>query len=56
MSDVTEGKGSCLCGAVRFTAKNMSKEVGACHCSMCRKWGGGPFMEVDCGAEVTNNI
>jgi len=20
---------------------------------MCRKWGGGPFMEVDCGAEVS---
>ncbi len=49
----TEAKGSCLCGAVRFIAKNMGKNVGACHCSMCRKWGGGPFMEVSCGSDVS---
>nr|WP_229680731.1 GFA family protein [Marinobacterium zhoushanense] len=30
----------------------MSKHVGACHCSMCRKWTGGPLMAVDCGTEV----
>ena len=53
MSDVMEGRGSCLCGSVRFTAKSMSTKVGACHCSMCRKWGGGPLMAVDCGADVT---
>lgn len=47
-----EGRGSCLCGGVRFTAKSMSRHVGACHCSMCRKWGGGPFMEVACGTDV----
>jgi hypothetical protein len=44
--------GSCLCGAVRITANNPSNKVGACHCGMCRKWGGGPFMEIDCGADV----
>lgn len=53
MSEVFEGKGSCLCGAVRISAKAISKHVGACHCSMCRKWGGGPLMTVDCGAEVS---
>lgn len=53
MSDVTEGRGSCLCGATRFTAKSVSKKVGACHCSMCRKWGGGPLMAVDCGKDVS---
>ena len=52
MSETIEGKGSCLCGAVEFTAKSMSKNVGACHCSMCRKWGGGPLMAVDCGTDV----
>lgn len=52
MSETIEGKGSCLCGAVQLTAKSMSKNVGACHCSMCRKWGGGPFMTVDCGTDV----
>ncbi len=53
MPDRFEGKGSCLCGAISFTAENMSKSVGACHCDMCRKWGGGPFMEVNCGSNVS---
>jgi len=47
------GKGSCLCGEVSFTAKNAIQSVGACHCGMCRKWGGGPLMAVDCGTDVT---
>ena len=49
---MTEGKGRCLCGAVRFFVKNMNNEVDACHCGMCRKWGGGPLMCVDCGSDV----
>ena len=36
--------GGCLCGAVRYTLKERPKEVGACHCGMCRKWSGGIFM------------
>ena len=53
MANGSEGKGSCLCGAVKITAKNISNDVGVCHCDMCRKWGGGPLMAVDCGTEVT---
>ncbi len=53
MSDIFEGSGNCLCGSVRFTAKNVSKNIGACHCSICRKWGGGPLMAVDCGTDVS---
>ena len=41
--------GGCLCGAVRFTAAPATRDVGACHCSMCRKWSAGPFMVLDCG-------
>ena len=26
--------------------------MGACHCSMCRKWGGGPLLAIDCGTNV----
>ncbi|MCG8432413.1 MAG: GFA family protein [Gammaproteobacteria bacterium] len=52
MSEKTEAKGSCLCGAVNFTAKQRNASVGACHCNMCRKWGGGPLMAIDCGTEV----
>ena len=49
---MTKAKGQCLCGAVKFIAKDMSNNVEACHCGMCRKWGGGPLMAVDCGTEV----
>ena len=50
---MNEGKGHCLCGAVKFTVKNMKNSVEACHCGMCRRWGGGPFMCVECGTDVT---
>ncbi|MCP4494437.1 MAG: GFA family protein [Gammaproteobacteria bacterium] len=53
MSDLATGKGSCLCGAVQFTASSVSKTVGACHCGMCRKWGGGPLMAVNCENDVS---
>ena len=53
MSDVVKGTGSCLCGAIRITAKNFNNNVGACHCGMCRKWGGGPLMAVNCGTDVS---
>lgn len=49
---MTKGNGQCLCGAVKFTAKGISNNVEACHCGMCRRWGGGPLMVVSCGTEV----
>jgi hypothetical protein len=49
---MTKGKGRCLCGAVNFTATNINNNVAACHCGMCRRWGGGPLMAVSCGTEV----
>ncbi len=53
MTNSTKKTGSCLCGAVRITANKPSNTVGACHCAMCRKWSGGPFMEIDCGTDVS---
>lgn len=53
MTNKTKENGSCLCGAVRITANNLNNKVGACHCGMCRKWGGGPFMAVKCGTDVS---
>lgn len=38
------GKGKCLCGAVTFTAEKVEPHVHACHCSICRKWSGGPML------------
>jgi hypothetical protein len=52
MADTQLAKGSCLCGAVTIEAKEMNPSLGACHCEMCRKWAGGPFMSVSCGSEV----
>ena len=52
MSEKTQKQGLCLCGAVHITASAASHSVGACHCSMCRRWGGGPLMAIDCGADV----
>lgn len=53
MTDVTKRQGKCLCGAVRITAEQAGRSVGACHCGMCRRWSGGPLMAVDCGGAVT---
>ena len=37
-------KGACLCGACTLTATPKSMNMGACHCSMCRKWSGGIYL------------
>ncbi len=33
-------KGSCICGAVRFEIGKVPESYNACHCSICRKFGG----------------
>ena len=52
MSDTINLTGKCLCGAVRLTANTVDTKATACHCGMCRKWGGGPFMATDCGTDL----
>ncbi len=44
--------GACLCGAVTVTVKLEKDTFDACHCGMCRKWGGGPALTVDAGTDV----
>jgi len=39
-----ERTGKCMCGAVKYTAKELKTELGACHCEMCRQWTGGPLL------------
>ncbi|MFK7996169.1 MAG: GFA family protein [Granulosicoccus sp.] len=53
MSDSLKINGSCLCKSVNISVSVASSSVGACHCSSCRKWGGGPLLAIDCGTEVT---
>jgi hypothetical protein len=40
---MTNHTGSCLCGAVRFTATDQPYRVGLCHCMDCRKHHGALF-------------
>lgn len=47
-------KGNCLCGAIEVVADDHA-DVGLCHCSMCRRWSGGPMFAVHCGTGVTFN-
>ena len=44
MSEMSSVSGRCLCGAVSFTITPVPREVHACHCSMCRRWSGGPAL------------
>ncbi len=53
MSNSSVVKGSCLCGAISLSTTRMNHHVAACHCSMCRKWGGGALLAVECGSNVS---
>ena len=50
MSSAKQLHGRCLCGAVEISAEAPNTQVGACHCAMCRRWGGGPLLAIDCGS------
>ena len=39
-----EWTGGCLCGAIRYRADAAPKWASYCHCGMCRKASGAPFM------------
>ena len=53
MNTTISAKGHCLCGAVQIEANTVDTNIGACHCSTCRRWGGGPLLAVDCQQDVT---
>jgi hypothetical protein len=42
-------EGRCLCSAVTFIAEDVGAEVHICHCSMCRRWTGGPNFSTGVG-------
>lgn len=39
--------GSCLCKVVQFSFEADESIFDVCHCSMCRKWAGGPGFGVN---------
>ena len=52
MSELSSMTGSCLCDAVKISATSDNRKVGACHCGMCRKWGGSSLLAVNCGDKI----
>jgi hypothetical protein len=49
--EALECTGSCLCGAVALSGV-FGESVGACHCDICRAWGGGPLLALDGGVDL----
>lgn len=47
-----KAKGSCLCKAVQFSFTLKHKHFDACHCTMCRIWGGGPSFTVESNGDI----
>ncbi len=45
--------GTCLCGKVGLSAENKTGLFHACHCDICRTWGGGPMLAFDADNSVT---
>jgi len=52
MAASEEVGGRCLCGAVAFRARPHGRAVGACHCSLCRRWAAGPFLGLGCDGDA----
>lgn len=48
---MTKVSGGCLCGAITYTSTTNGK-VGVCHCSMCRRWSGGPAFALEHSADL----
>jgi hypothetical protein len=47
---MTARTGQCLCGSVRFVARDVETHHHACHCGMCRRWASGPVFAAEAGA------
>jgi hypothetical protein len=49
---MNNASGSCLCKAVTFSFEVKAKHFDACHCAMCRNWGGGPALSVEASGKI----
>lgn len=41
---MSEHTGRCLCSTVRYAARGVPQGVSHCHCDMCKRASGGPFL------------
>ena len=44
MSEKGVHEGGCLCGVIRYRITGQQLRGTICHCSMCKKWSGAPFL------------
>lgn len=44
--------GQCLCGAVKFTLRDVKTEFGGCHCKMCQRWTGSALLAITVPADT----
>lgn len=52
MTNSKSTKGQCLCGSVHLSFEREKDSFDACHCGMCRKWGGSPIMTVHAKSNI----
>ncbi|MCD9028450.1 GFA family protein [Luteimonas sp. BDR2-5] len=45
-------EGHCLCDGVALSVPAGADDVSACHCGMCRRWGGGPALVLHGGTDL----
>jgi len=50
--EASNAHGSCLCGAVTVAVVAQKQNVAACHCSICRTWGGGPLLALESVSDI----
>lgn len=53
MGNTIKTTGTCLCGSVNVSVELDKTTFDACHCSMCRRWGGGPALTIDGGKNIS---
>ena len=46
MTEQHAHSGGCQCGAVRYRADSLNDDAHICHCRMCQKAVGGPFISL----------
>ncbi|MGR3662798.1 MAG: GFA family protein [Paracoccaceae bacterium] len=38
--------GQCMCGAVKFSLRDVQTDIGGCHCKMCQRWAGSALLAI----------
>jgi len=53
---IMDATGKCLCSAVTFVAHDVEPGLHICHCSMCRRFAGGPTFCAGVGSVTFDGV